>query len=180
MIPPAGGSPLVLRSPRLELFAAGAESARLQLFDRQGLARWLDARVPGEWPHESMVEALEHCARDLIRDPLLTGWFHWHFVSVEGKTRTLIGDGGFKGPPDAEGKVEVGYAVLAPFQGRGYASQAVGMLVEWAFADPRVKRIGAETYVDHPASLRVLEKNGFLRRRSAEGLVWLERTPEHP
>jgi RimJ/RimL family protein N-acetyltransferase len=65
--------------------------------------------------------------------------------------------------------------VLEPFQRRGLASEVVRLLVERAFSAPRVERVGAETFSDHLASLRVLEKNGFQRRREELGLVWLER-----
>lgn len=169
---------LRLRSPRLELIAADSESSRLALFDRGFFARWLDAKVLSEWPHESMSAAIDACSHDLIAKPELSGWLHWHFIWIEGIQRTLVGDGGFKGPPDRNGRVEIGYAVLAPFEGRGFASEAVAALTAWAFSDPRVTAVEAETFVDNTASLRVLQKNGFRRLRPAlgDGFVILERT----
>ena len=55
----------------------------------------------------------------------------------------------------------VGYTVLARYQRRGYGSEAVSALVNWAFARPGVQRIVAETGHMNKASIRLLEKCGF-------------------
>jgi RimJ/RimL family protein N-acetyltransferase len=39
----------------------------------------------------------------------------------------------------------------------------IEILTRWAFKDGRVRRIVAHTDPDNPASMRVLEKNGFQR-----------------
>jgi [ribosomal protein S5]-alanine N-acetyltransferase len=63
----------------------------------------------------------------------------------------------------AEHRAQVGYVVHEPFWGRGFATQAVEVLVERLEADPRISRIWATCALDNPASIRVLEKCGFQR-----------------
>lgn len=58
------------------------------------------------------------------------------FFVVE-EPRTLVGWGGFKGPP-SDGVVELGYAVAPAWEGRGVATVAVRELVREAFAAPAV------------------------------------------
>jgi [ribosomal protein S5]-alanine N-acetyltransferase len=41
--------------------------------------------------------------------------------------------------------VEIGYAVMPPFQGRGYATEMVRAIVKWAFQQPGVGKVVAET-----------------------------------
>jgi RimJ/RimL family protein N-acetyltransferase len=75
----------------------------------------------------------------------------------------LIGFCSFVGPPDAEGGVEIGYGIAPGFEGQGYATEAVRLLIDQAFAGGRVRRVRAHTLPERNASTRVLEKCGFQR-----------------
>ena len=46
--------------------------------------------------------------------------------------------------------------------GRGYAAEAVSAMVGWAFKQPGVKCVTAETEADNIASQKVLSKAGFI------------------
>ena len=71
----------------------------------------------------------------------------------------------------ASGTAQVGYTVVEPCWGRGYATEALGALLAHLPADPRVRRVVAETLVGHLASRRVLEKVGMHRRGQRVGEV---------
>ena len=73
----------------------------------------------------------------------------------------LIGNGGFKGPPDDEGTVEIGYSLLPPYRNKGHTTEAVQALVSWAFERPEVARVIAEAQPGNTASIRVLQKAGL-------------------
>jgi [ribosomal protein S5]-alanine N-acetyltransferase len=77
--------------------------------------------------------------------------------------RLAIGQIGFKGQPDTDGSVEIGYGLNATHHNQGYASEAVGALVNWALESGFAKRITAETLESNLASNRVLEKLDFVR-----------------
>ena len=64
-------------------------------------------------------------------------------------------------PTDAA--IDIGYGIAPSCRGRGAASRAVGALLDWARSVERVLAVRAETWVDNPASQRVLERNGFAR-----------------
>ncbi|WP_054848614.1 GNAT family N-acetyltransferase [Methanoculleus chikugoensis] len=58
----------------------------------------------------------------------------------------------------------IGYSVLDEFQGRGgYATEAIRHLTAAIFSLPGIRRIEAALYPDLAASIKVLEKNGFVR-----------------
>jgi hypothetical protein len=88
-------------------------------------------------------------------------WFsYWMIVVTDEKT--AVGMIGFKGNPDAEGAVEVGYGIAPAFEGYGYMTEALGGLVAWAFSQSDCKAIVAPgTLKTNPGSNRVLQKNGF-------------------
>lgn len=56
----------------------------------------------------------------------------------------------------------IGYSVLEEFQNKGYATEAILALIPHIFSWPRIRRIVATTYPGLKASVRVLEKAGFI------------------
>jgi RimJ/RimL family protein N-acetyltransferase len=102
-------------------------------------------------------------------------WRHG-FGLVDKKDRLVVGTSAFVGPPNDVGEVEIAYAVVPAYEGRGYATQTAKTLTEFAFADGRVQTVTANTLPEKNASTRVLEKNGFVFAGEVEhpddGLIW--------
>ena len=98
------------------------------------------------------------------------GWRGWVFLMgwTPGGLDRAVGTGGFFGPPDEAGVVEIGYAMAASFREQGLATEAVSGLLDWAFSHPEVKRVVAHTEPHLTASRRVLEKTGFTEEGEAE------------
>jgi [ribosomal protein S5]-alanine N-acetyltransferase len=63
--------------------------------------------------------------------------------------------------------VEIGYWIGRIFWGRGYATSAVGQLIEEA-RRRGISHLVADAFPDNIASMRVLEKSGFIRRGEVE------------
>jgi ribosomal-protein-alanine N-acetyltransferase len=82
------------------------------------------------------------------------------FLALDGASRAVVGTCAYKGPPDANGAVEIAYFTFPEQQGRGYAT---------AIAD---------------ASARVLEKLGFRHlgeiTRPEDGPIWRWEWKEEP
>jgi len=62
---------------------------------------------------------------------------------------------------------EVGFLLSPDARGRGIATRAVGLLVEWSFRELGMERVQALVHPDNPRSAGVLERLGFQR----EGLL---------
>jgi ribosomal-protein-alanine N-acetyltransferase len=56
---------------------------------------------------------------------------------------------------------KVGYTVVEPCWGRGYATEALRALLAHVLAAPDIHRVVAETMAEHTASRRVMEKAGM-------------------
>lgn len=67
---------------------------------------------------------------------------------------------------------ELGYWIGAAHWGRGIASEAVRQLVEHGFRHFDIVRIHADIFASNPASMRVLEKNGFQMEGVRRKAVW--------
>jgi RimJ/RimL family protein N-acetyltransferase len=74
---------------------------------------------------------------------------------------TLVAGGGYFGPPDEEGTVEIGYSVAPEWRGRGIARELAAALVARAWATPGVRRVVARTDETNAASMAVLHHCGF-------------------
>ena len=129
--------------------------------DRAALQRIVDGAVADGWV--VFPSSLQRARDVLAVDPGSARWGPRLFVVAA--PRTLVGWGGFKGPPDAAGAVEIGYAVAPAREGHGVATAAAGALVAEAWATPDVRAVQAHTLPDPAgaASVRVLEKLGFVR-----------------
>lgn len=64
--------------------------------------------------------------------------------------------------PDVYRKsVEIGYWLGEPFWGKGIATEAVKLIVDYGFKNLDINRIWAGVFAYNAGSKRVLEKNGF-------------------
>ncbi|MEN6594576.1 MAG: GNAT family N-acetyltransferase [Clostridiaceae bacterium] len=75
-------------------------------------------------------------------------------------TGETLGDLGFHGVP-VDKTVEIGYGVLEQYRNKGYATEAVHALADWAFTQTNVYFARAITDEGNTASERVLEKVRF-------------------
>jgi len=66
---------------------------------------------------------------------------------------------------------QVGYTVVEPSWGQGYATEALGALLARLLADPEIERVVAETLAGHGASRRVMEKAGMRLHGTRAGEV---------
>ncbi len=140
------------------LVTADLELIDAALDDEARLGTLLDAEVADGWV--SFAGALEHTRATLAADPASARWGTRLFLA--GEPSTLVGWGGFKGPP-AEGVVELGYEIAPAYRGRGLATEATERMLDEAFAEGAVDAVIAHTLAEPGPSTRVLEKTGFTR-----------------
>lgn len=149
---------LTLETARLQLIALTADWAIR--FAENPKALEADAGLVFAEGFPVFPHSMHYWKYQLRKDASLTGWASW--LMLHRNTRTVIGDGGFKGKPDAKGEVELGYALVEPWRNQGYCTEFVSALVHWAFAQDKVVAVTAETLPDGVASQRVLDKCGFI------------------
>lgn len=132
-----------------------------------GRLTWLlGLHVPAHWP-----EFPQAFSPAFPNDEFWPG-----FLFVDPLLETIVGNGGYVGPPDASGAVEIGYEIASAYRNRGYATHAVHMLVDRAFRHAEVESIVAHTLPEKNASGAVLRKSGFrftgVVTNGKSGIVW--------
>lgn len=94
----------------------------------------------------------------------------WNIYLLNG---TYVGGIGFKGIPNKEGKVEIGYGIDEAFRRKGYATEAVGAMLMWAMEQEDVSCVQAQAEEHNEGSKKVLKKNGFIESgNGSEGLLF--------
>ncbi len=127
--------------------------------DLERLGKLLDVHTPEAWTEfKDAVDAL----------PVFYEWFKalgdqkWgSYFIVHKEDRELIGTGGYKGGPDENGRVEIGYEIRSAYRNRGLAAEAAGKLVDFAFSRNSITAVLAHTLAPDDASGAVLRKLGF-------------------
>ena len=146
------------------------KSLKLVLQTREDVRAYIEQMKPHERKEVSPAW-LALLERSGSADP----WIHG-FLLVHRDSGNAVGRCGFKGPPDAEGVVEIAYGVAPEHQGKGYATEAAAGLASYALNQPSVLVVRAHTLPEPNASTRVLTKCGFRRVGDVvdpeDGLVW--------
>lgn len=91
----------------------------------------------------------------------------------------LVGVCGLEDAGRADAR-ELGFWVGRPYWGRGYASLAVKMLLQFAFRNLGLAEVSAHAFESNVASRRVLEKNGFRLVRVERGEGPALKRPDEP
>lgn len=123
------------------------------------LAGDLDGRTAGRgWPHDDTPHALAFA----VQYDGLT----WLLVDADD---TVVGELGTKAPPDAAGRVEIGYGLAGPSRGRGLGTRAVTALVDWLRTQPEISVIEARVDPTNTPSVNLLRRQGFVHLSTDRG-----------
>lgn len=147
------------RTRRLHLVPLTFSQLRLCLTELPALEVQLGLSISRDVLTERVQRAIK---MKLIKMAKMEETYHawqtyWLIVVVDDNFGA--GLAGFKGVPNESGATEIGYGIDPAYQNKGYTSEAVQALVDWALESPLCQRVTA-TEVENPASRRLLEKLG--------------------
>ena len=152
-------------TPRLRLIELSRSQLELCLADFPAFENELGFRVANDFMTDRVHRAIRMKVKKMRNvDESQHAWITYWLLVIKDEN---IGAGmlGFKGYPNPEGSTEIGYGISPAYQNKGYMSEAVRALIDWAFTHPFCNTITA-TGVENLASKRLLEKLGAIQ---AEG-----------
>lgn len=163
----------MLQSQRLDIISCDDT-----LFDaiRMGnnvLARVMGVNVPKKWTE--FRDTFTPSYHRWKAHPPLRDW--WVYLIVYKPSNMLIGSCGYKGEPDSNGCVEIGYEITPTHRAMGLGYETAFALVEHAFKQRGVLKVIAHTLPEESPSVRILERIGFIRTDDNfndpdEGVLW--------
>jgi RimJ/RimL family protein N-acetyltransferase len=98
-------------------------------------------------------------------------WFQFAIELRE--TGVLVGDCALKVEQDRR-QAEVGFTLSREHQGKGYASEAVSRLLDYAFGDLGLHRVVAITHRENEPSIALLERLGMRREGHFVQNAWFK------
>lgn len=119
-----------------------------------------------------LKEAIEQTLLPLMAGANADGHFAALWTMIDRTEKRMAGGACFKGSPNERGEVEIGYGVYSSFQNKGYATEAVKAMVQWAFLQRGVSGVLAETEETNLASQRTLAKAGFKQYEQEGPMLW--------
>ncbi len=119
---------------------------------------WISLPFSGKAEAEQLVREIH----ELFESGTL---FEWGVALRE--TDEVIGTATLAYIDRSNGRAEIGYAIARPHWRQGYATEAIRLLLHYAFEEMNLRRIEADVDPRNEASLRTLERLGFRR----EGLL---------
>lgn len=153
-----------IRTPRFELVSMTLPFMEALIdHDLERASVELGAIVPESMP-DDLVHFLQYRTGQMRDDPSVQEWIGRAIVLEDAEGRRAIGSIGFHGPPDADGRVEIGYRVEPEHRRQGVATEVVRALFDWANREHGITRFRAATAPDNVASQAVLARFGFRRR----------------
>jgi [ribosomal protein S5]-alanine N-acetyltransferase len=107
--------------------------------------------------------------RDTSKNPL----YYTFWTIIFKQENIMVADCCFKGEPNGNGEIEIGYGTYPTFEGKSFMTEAVGAMVRWAFEQPNVQALTAQTDATNIASQKILEKNNFVQcGQTTENILW--------
>jgi len=110
-----------------------------------------------------LKEAFEQTILPNVADKSKNYLYSTLWTAISKIDNKMVGDLCIVGEPNKEGEIEIGYGIYDEFQKKGYMTEVVGGMIEWAKTQPKIKVIVASTDKTNTASFKVLEKNNFIK-----------------
>ncbi len=162
-----------IETKNLKIIPCDTEILKLAIRGNEFIAEKLNVSVQENWTEFGVV-ALQYSLDKLLESDEEKYW--WTYFPIHKQDNKLIGSGGYKGKPDTDGTVELGYEIAPTYRNRGLATEMTKGLIEIAFNDEKVKSIIAHTLGQENASTKVLQKCGFKKVHEIndpdDGLIW--------
>ncbi|MHC1740111.1 MAG: GNAT family N-acetyltransferase [Anaerolineaceae bacterium] len=163
-----------ISTERLRLIPLTLEQLRRYIPSPEDLEQELGFEVSRDFVTDRLRRAITMKLTKMERTaPMEHNWYTYWLIVVKEKPYGA-GLAGFKGIPDEEGKIEIGYGIDPVYQNSGYTTEAVIGLIGWAFQDARCRTVIApDTKKVNAASNRVLEKAGMrVYNETADAFDW--------
>jgi ribosomal-protein-alanine N-acetyltransferase len=150
-------------TPRLSLIAVTPEMLNSEKNGDGRLGEHIQCVIPANWPPADWEpHVLDFLLAQFAEHPEQLGWCRYvGYVHPDGN-RALIGTLGAFVRAGRPSECEIGYSILAPYEGRGLATEAAQALITYLRGNAGLTSVIAHSFPSLPASIRVMEKCGMV------------------
>ena len=124
-----------------------------KIFEKSGIM------LNDKWPRQDTFDIMNYIKDTMPKNDEASGFDVW--IIVNKNDMRIIGDAGFKGEPDENGNVEIGFGLIDEEQRKGYGFEVASSLINWALQQKNVKVVKADCLIGNVGSIKVLERCGL-------------------
>ncbi|WP_294139533.1 GNAT family N-acetyltransferase [uncultured Sanguibacteroides sp.] len=161
----------MIETERLELIPLRHEYLRLWVENISELEKKLVCFYKAEPIEGLFLDIVKGQLEKTVKDSKHYYWHSFWFL-IRKSDRIVVGSADFKGLPNSDGEVEIGYGLGKKYEHNGYMTEAVMAMCHWALRQDGVTRVIAETELEGTASQKILERCGFVKYRQGNTLWW--------
>jgi ribosomal-protein-alanine N-acetyltransferase len=115
-----------------------------------------------------LQEAIHQTFLPRLKDKPTGYHFSTLWTAISKADNKMVADLCLVDEPNAAGEIEIGYGTYSEFQGKGFMTEFVTTIIEWAQTQESIRALIASTDKSNRASNRVLEKNHFFIEKETD------------
>ena len=162
---------MILETDRLYILPLKAYQLKLLAEDISSLEKELNCKYCAE-PLEGEFLDIINCQVKITEKDETNYLFHSFWLIVRKSDRIVVGSMCFKGIPNENHEVEIGYGLGKNFEQKGYMTETIQAMCTWALEQENISHVVAETETDNPQSENVLKRCGFMQYKQDKSKWW--------
>lgn len=159
-----------IETERLELVVLDARQLRLWTENMPDLEAELNCVYDAELMEDAFLGIIKGQLAVTENDAANAQWHSFWWI-IRKEDRRVVGSADFKAPPE-NGAVEIGYGLGKAHEHRGYMTETVEAMCQWAFSQPGVNAVIAETEIENFPSQQILRRCGFTEYERGKTVWW--------
>jgi [ribosomal protein S5]-alanine N-acetyltransferase len=145
---------------------------KLMLADEALLMEELQLPPQQLYQPDFLREITENVVLPAVQNNPINWYYFTKWLGIETETQLVVGEFMLKKGIDDNRAVEIGYGIYPEYESKGLMTEIVACFIDWARTGSVLKGIKAETENGNEASIRVLEKNGFVQTSWPGDFTW--------
>lgn len=172
----------MIETKRLILKPLSLDQLKMYILNDGSLEKELNVKHLKRSISVELQEAIEQTIIPNVSNPSNNYLYTTLWTIISKKENIMVGDLCFVAPPDYNGSIEIGYGTYENLQNKGFMTEAISGIIDWASHQQEIKKIVASCDKDNFASYKVLEKNHFIKKNIEDPLLfhWELLTPSIP
>lgn len=165
----------MIETERLQLKPLQYEELKKYLYQKSILEKEFALEPVQRTINDDIFEILTNIVLPKVKKTTHDYLYHTLWVVIDKIEKKFVGSFLFKGAPNYIGQIEVGYGTYSDVQNKGYMTETISGLIEWAKTHESITYITAETEQKNTPSIRVLQKNNFTKIGSSYNMFFWQR-----
>lgn len=164
---------MLIKTKRLTIKPLTEEELKKYITDDYSLEISLELQLKERFVLDRIKHKIENQIIPHVVNNPEKALFNTFWIVIDTSQKCIVADICFKGEPNQQGETEIGYGTYPSHEGRGFMSEAVDGITNWALEQDDLKAVIAETDPDNFASQRILAKNNFkITKTTPDTIFW--------